>query len=107
MLIIVAFHDTVQTPWLYESWVKKAMFYVENQKTHVEIKAYPDDEGYFYIILRKDNQLGAKKLTVSLVSAICSVIAGNALQIRAANTCRIRSKYMPDTTDTIRIPHGR
>ena len=37
---------------------------------------YPNDEGYYYIVLRKDNTLGAKNLTDTLVRDIELVLQG-------------------------------
>ena len=36
----------------------------------------PNDEGYYYIVLRKDNTLGAKNLSATLVRDIELVVQG-------------------------------
>ena len=61
---------------MHEYWLTKALWYVDNQKTNVRVRKYPNDEGFYYIVLRKDNTLGAKNLSDALVRDIELVVQG-------------------------------
>jgi hypothetical protein len=74
--VCVSFCCALQVPFMHEYWLTKALWYVDNQKTNVKVRPYPNDEGYYYIVLRKDNTLGAKNLTDTLVRDIELVLQG-------------------------------
>ena len=40
----------LQVPFMHEYWLTKALWYVDNQKTNVKVRPYPNDEGYYYIV---------------------------------------------------------
>ena len=61
---------------MHEYWLTKALWYVDNQKTNMRVRKYPNDEGFYYIVLRKDNTLGAKNLSDALVRDIELVVQG-------------------------------
>mgnify|MGYP005694259933 FL=1 len=59
---------------MHDRWMTKALWYIENEKTNVRIRQYPDDKGWYFIVLRKDQR--AKSLTSTLVRDIELVLAG-------------------------------
>ena len=63
-----------QVPLMHDRWMTKALWYIENEKTNVRIRQYPDDKGWYFIVLRKDQR--AKSLTSTLVRDIELVLAG-------------------------------
>ena len=61
---------------MYERWLVKGLWYAKNADTHIRIRQHADDTGYYYIILRKDNLVGAKKLTHRLEHQIIHALNG-------------------------------
>ena len=55
--------------------MEKALWLVENQKSHVHVAK--DDEGdFFYYVLKKDNDYGAKKITKKLIQDFMATMRG-------------------------------
>ena len=73
---------------MYERWLVKGLWYAQNAATHIRIRQHADDTGFYYIILRKDNLISAKKLTNKLENQICHALNGE------SNTQRIRIEYV-------------
>ena len=76
---------------MYERWLVKGLWYARNEETHIRIREHEDGTGYYYIILRKDNLLGAKKLTHKLEGQCIHALNGE--RVGASNTFRIQRKY--------------
>ena len=68
---VLPFH----VPCIPEGMMKKALWYVENQRTHVRIKKTADGE-YVYYFLARDNDIGMSLLTATTIRTFENAMQG-------------------------------